>query len=80
MNRQMERNRVMKAVTCLECDRRVTLGSKTEVGDIISCPSCDSEFEVVGLMPARIEWAYDDYDYDEDFDDEIDDYDESNEE
>ena len=60
---------------CLECDRRVFLGARTEVGDLITCPSCDSEYEVISLKPPRIEWAYDGYDKDDfdDFDDYIDD-------
>ena len=70
MSRNMDPNGAGKAVTCLDCDRKLHTGVRAEVGDFITCPSCDSEFEVVSVKPIRIEWAYfDDYDYD-DYDDE----------
>ena len=57
----------MNAVYCLDCDRKLHINSKHDVGDAIKCPLCDSEFEIVSMQPPAIEWLYDDYD---DYDDE----------
>ena len=70
MSRKQDQNGADNVVTCLECDRKLHLGYRAAVGDFVTCPSCDSEFEVVSLKPARIEWAYD---YDDEYD-EIDAY------
>ena len=75
MGRNMDQNGAGNAVTCLECDRKLHLGVRADVGDFITCPSCDSEFEVVSMKPKRIEWAYfndDEYDDYDDYDDDDD--------
>ena len=63
----------MNAVYCLDCDRKLHVNSKYDVGDVIRCPNCHSEFEVVKMHPPAIEWLYDDYD-DADDDEDEDDY------
>jgi hypothetical protein len=36
-----------------------------DTGDIVTCPTCDSRFEVVGVNPLELDWPWDD---DEDLD------------
>ena len=76
MGRHLEKHETDNSVFCLECDRRLHLRAKADVGDVVTCPSCDSEFEIVKLKPARIEWAYDDLYDDEEYEDEEEDDDE----
>jgi alpha-aminoadipate/glutamate carrier protein LysW len=42
---------------CPECDAEITLGSKVLVGEIISCPDCGVELEVVSLNPPQLDLA-----------------------
>jgi len=86
-NRSNERNHFR----CPLCDAKLDLQKKVKVRQIIVCPECDGELEVVGTNPPELVWIYaedeedeeilnDDEDYyfdddDEDFDDDDDDYD-----
>ncbi|MFH1601829.1 MAG: lysine biosynthesis protein LysW [Candidatus Shapirobacteria bacterium] len=40
----------MKA-KCLDCQKEIKLKGKTIVGDIIECPFCATEMEIVKLVP-----------------------------
>lgn len=42
---------------CLECDAEITLEEGTEVNEIIVCPDCGVELEVVALEPAQLQLA-----------------------
>ena len=47
----------MNQVTCSECEAEITLEGKTEVGEIIVCPDCGVDLEVISLNPAKVELA-----------------------
>jgi alpha-aminoadipate carrier protein LysW len=36
---------------CTECEAEIPLGSSTEVGEIIQCPDCGLDLEVISLEP-----------------------------
>jgi alpha-aminoadipate carrier protein LysW len=47
----------MSIVSCTECAADITLAENTEVGEIIVCPDCGVDLEVVSLDPATVELA-----------------------
>jgi len=49
--------KIMNTVTCTECEAEITLEEGTEVGEIIVCPDCGVDLEVVSLAPAAVELA-----------------------
>jgi len=72
--------------TCPECDAEIEVGAfDVDKGDLISCPDCGSNLEVIGLAPVELEMADDEDDDDEDDeklgdDDDLDDDDEEEDE
>jgi len=58
--------------TCPECDSDVDVDEyDVDKGDLISCPECGTNLEVVNLSPLEFEAAPDEDDEDEDDDDEV---------
>jgi len=47
----------MSKVTCVECGAEIELEENVEVGEIIVCPDCGVDLEVVSLDPAVVELA-----------------------
>jgi alpha-aminoadipate/glutamate carrier protein LysW len=47
----------MSTVTCTECEAGITLENGTEVSEIIVCPDCGVDLEIVSLDPATVELA-----------------------
>jgi alpha-aminoadipate/glutamate carrier protein LysW len=47
----------MNNVSCLECAAEISLAENTEVGEIIVCPDCGVDLEVVSLQPATVQPA-----------------------
>lgn len=47
----------MSTVNCPECEAEITLEANTEVGEIIVCPDCGVDLEIVSLNPAKAELA-----------------------
>jgi alpha-aminoadipate carrier protein LysW len=39
---------------CTECEAEITLESSTEVGEIIQCPDCGLDLEVISVEPAEL--------------------------
>ena len=69
------------AVECLDCEQKIQLSFEPVLGQIITCPHCEAEFEVIALNPVELDWAFFDLgDEDEDDDLEWDDDDEEEEE
>jgi alpha-aminoadipate/glutamate carrier protein LysW len=63
--------------TCPECDAEIEIDEyDVDKGDLISCPDCGSNLEVVGVSPVELDNAAD---KDEDEDEEEDDDDEEEE-
>ena len=44
-------------VTCTECAAELSLASDVEVGEIVVCPDCGSELEVMSVDPIALELA-----------------------
>jgi len=47
----------MSTVICPECEAQIDLEAGTEVGEIIVCPDCGVDLEVMTLDPATIQLA-----------------------
>lgn len=47
----------MSTVICSECEAEMTLDASAEVGEIIVCPDCGVDLEIVTLNPAKVELA-----------------------
>ena len=52
-------------VECLDCGEAIYIRRNPTIGNIVTCDSCDSQFEIVELEPIMIDWPYD-YEYDDD--------------
>lgn len=42
---------------CVECGAELDLADDVEVGEIVDCPTCGSELEVVAVDPVEVELA-----------------------
>jgi alpha-aminoadipate carrier protein LysW len=63
--------------TCPECDAEIEIDEyDVDKGDLISCPECGTNLEVVGVSPVELDHASDE---DEDEEDEEDDDEEEEE-
>ncbi len=76
-------------VNCLSCNIKIDVGEHPEVGQIVTCKNCETEFELIDLDPLTLDWPLDeedeedldyldedeDEDFFDDFEDEDDDYD-----
>jgi alpha-aminoadipate/glutamate carrier protein LysW len=47
----------MATVSCVECAADINLVENTEVGEIIVCPDCGVDLEVISLDPTLVELA-----------------------
>lgn len=47
----------MAIVTCPECEGEITLGTGTEVGEILVCSDCGVDLEIIALDPATVQLA-----------------------
>jgi len=47
----------MSIVNCPECEAEITLPASTEVGEILVCPDCGVDLEVLALDPAQVDLA-----------------------
>lgn len=51
-------NAKTKAITafCRACHTRIRFDERPELFDIVSCPECGREFEVIGVSPVQLDW------------------------
>ena len=63
-------NRV--TVACLDCERPIELTFQPVEGQIITCPHCDAELEVINTRPLELDFYYEDQDDDDGEDEEWD--------
>ena len=47
----------MNTVACPECDAVITLEIGTEENEIVVCPDCGVDLEVISLAPPTVELA-----------------------
>jgi len=43
---------------CPDCDRKIAL-NPAKVGQLLTCPHCDVQLEVISVDPLEFDWAYD---------------------
>jgi lysine biosynthesis protein LysW len=60
----------MLAASCPECEAKINFDSPLEVGERVFCPECDIELEVISAKPMTLDYALDDEDWEEDWDEE----------
>jgi hypothetical protein len=75
-------------VSCLDCERSIELSFQPVEGQIITCPNCEAELEVISVQPLELDFYYEDWEddewdedeeweEDEDWDDDEDDWDDN---
>lgn len=47
----------MNTVSCTECAADIALDNGTELNEIIVCPDCGVDLEIISLDPAKVEMA-----------------------
>lgn len=47
----------MSTVVCPECEAEITLDAGTEASEIIVCPDCGVDLEVLSVNPAAVQLA-----------------------
>lgn len=47
----------MASVSCIECEGDIPLEEDVMAGEILQCPHCGSELEVVSLNPVKLDLA-----------------------
>jgi alpha-aminoadipate carrier protein LysW len=45
-------------VRCIDCEQPINLPFQPVVGQIITCPNCDAELEVINVNPLELDWAF----------------------
>ncbi len=60
-------------VVCLDCDYDIKLDAQPVKGQIINCPNCGTELEIIEVSPLEVDFYYEDDWDDEDWDDDDDD-------
>jgi alpha-aminoadipate carrier protein LysW len=66
--------------TCPECDAEIEVDEyDVDKGDLISCPECGTNLEVVGVSPVELDLAGDEDEDEEDAEDDEDEEDENGE-
>ena len=65
----------MTFAECISCGSEVKFSVQPKMGQLVTCPDCSADLEVVWLDPVELDWPFDDEDFEDD--DEYDyDYDE----
>lgn len=49
-----ENNKITK---CLECHADITLDQDIQAGEVVACPECSTDFEIIEANPVKIEKA-----------------------
>lgn len=60
---------------CPECATNIRFDRQPVLHDLLTCPECGTELEVIKISPLKLDWAYDEDDdwyEDEDWDDDDD--------
>ena len=47
----------MSAAACVECEAKVEVSTDTFAGEIVECPECGVELEVVKTDPVQLQMA-----------------------
>jgi alpha-aminoadipate/glutamate carrier protein LysW len=55
---------------CPECITNIRFDQQPSLHDLVTCPECGTELEVIQLSPLKLDWAYDDEEADDWYEDE----------
>jgi lysine biosynthesis protein LysW len=44
---------------CMECRASISLVGEIKLEQMVTCPECGTEMEVIGPDPVRVDWVYD---------------------
>lgn len=47
-------NEEKKITKCLECQGDITVENDVQAGEVLTCPECSTDFEVVGTNPVKL--------------------------
>lgn len=61
-------NKATVTAVCPDCGEDIELKGKVTLGRKVTCPNCDAELEVVETSPIELDWAEDEYDYEDEED------------
>ena len=50
---------------CPDCGEKITLRDPVELGQLVTCPNCEAELEVVETNPVELDWVYEEWDEEE---------------
>jgi hypothetical protein len=59
-------------LSCLDCELPIELSYRPVEGQIVTCPHCDVELEVINTEPLELDFYFEDWDTDEDLDEDDD--------
>jgi alpha-aminoadipate carrier protein LysW len=45
----------MVKTNCIECDKELNISEDSVKGEIVTCPDCGSDFEIVSIEGSRVE-------------------------
>jgi len=48
----------MSIAFCLDCERKIEIGSTVSAGDKIKCAYCGVKLEIINLEPLELDWVY----------------------
>ena len=48
----------MSTTFCLDCERKIELGSTHKIGEKIKCTHCGVKLEIINLDPLELDWVY----------------------
>jgi len=46
-----------KSTKCLECQAEIKLDEDLQKGEVVTCPECSTDFEVISIKPLKIKLA-----------------------
>ncbi|MEW5986801.1 MAG: hypothetical protein AB1791_09220 [Chloroflexota bacterium] len=49
---------MMVTALCPDCEHPIDLTSHPKKGQLMVCPNCHTELEVISLNPVELDWAY----------------------
>lgn len=48
----------MSSALCPDCDQEIVVDHLPALGDVLVCPHCDADLEVIGVDPLEFDWAF----------------------
>ena len=59
----------MPLTACPGCDEYIQVSPGVRMGELVTCPKCGADLEVVGLSPVELDWAEEGEEYEQDDED-----------